>query len=346
MTSINTSWGPPGTDQHGWTLERHIVERMRTTPHATGEFTQLFQQIALAGKIIASRVNQAGLAGMLGVTGAVNIQGEQVQRLDEFANRTIIRSVEAGGHVGLMASEEVDDPIPIPPGYPVGKYVLLFDPLDGSSNIDVNVSIGTIFSIHRRITPSNASPTIADCLQPGYKQVAAGYIIYGSSTMLVYTSGEGVHGFTLDPSVGEFFLSHENIRIPARGSIYSINEGNEANWHEGTRNWVKWLKTPDKANGRPYSQRYVGSLVADFHRTLLKGGVFAYPGDKKNKNGKLRLLYEAAPCAMIAEAAGGAASTGKQRILDIPATELHQRVPLIIGSHDDVADAVEMVKND
>ncbi len=342
MTSTNTSWGPAGADQHGWTLERHIVERMRTTPHATGEFTQLFQQIALAGKIIASRVNQAGLAGMLGVTGAVNVQGEQVQRLDEFANRTIIRSVEAGGHVGLMASEEVDDPIPIPPGYPVGKYVLLFDPLDGSSNIDVNVSIGTIFSIHRRITTDN-KPTIADCLQPGYKQVAAGYIIYGSSTMLVYTSGEGVHGFTLDPSVGEFFLSHENIRIPSRGSIYSINEGNEANWHDGTRNWVKWLKTPDKANGRPYSQRYVGSLVADFHRTLLKGGVFAYPGDKKNKNGKLRLLYEASPCAMIAEAAGGAATTGHERILDIVPTELHQRVPLYIGSHDDVADAIEMV---
>lgn len=345
MTSYNTSWGPPGIDQHGWTLERHIVERMRATPHATGEFTQLFQQIALAGKIIASRVNQAGLAGMLGVTGAVNVQGEQVQRLDEFANRTIIRSVEAGGHVGLMASEEVDDPIPIPPGYPVGKYVLMFDPLDGSSNIDVNVSIGTIFSIHRRIS-TDTKPTLADCLQPGYKQVAAGYIIYGSSTMLVYTSGEGVHGFTLDPSVGEFFLSHENIRVPARGSIYSINEGNEHSWHEGTRNWVKSLKTPDKANGRPYTQRYVGSLVGDFHRTLLKGGVFAYPGDQKNPKGKLRLLYEASPCAMIAEAAGGAASTGKERILDIVPTELHQRVPLFIGSHDDVADAVEMVSKD
>jgi len=342
MSSFNPSWGPPSADQHGWTLERHIVERMRTTPHATGEFTQLFQQIALAGKIIASRVNQAGLAGMLGVTGAVNVQGEQVQRLDEFANRTIIRSVEAGGHVGLMASEEVDDPIAIPPGYPVGKYVLLFDPLDGSSNIDVNVSIGTIFSIHRRLV-LNEMPTIRDCLQPGYKQVAAGYIVYGSSTMLVYTSGEGVHGFTLDPSVGEFFLSHENIRIPARGHIYSINEGNEHNWHEGTRRWVKWLKTPDRVQGRPYSQRYVGSLVADFHRTLLKGGVFAYPGDKQNLNGKLRLLYEASPCAMIAEAAGGAASTGTERILDLIPTELHQRVPLYIGSRDDVADAVKMV---
>lgn len=314
---------------------------MRSTPHATGEFTQLFQQITLAGKIIASRVKQAGLADMLGVTGAINVQGEQVQRLDEFANATIIRSVEAGGHVGLMASEEVDDPISIPPGYTVGKYVLLFDPLDGSSNIDVNVSIGTIFSIHRRVTDDK--PSLKDCLQPGYKQVAAGYIIYGSSTMLVYTSGEGVHGFTLDPSVGEFFLSHENIRIPSRGSVYSINEGNESNWHDGTRNWVKWLKTPDKANGRPYSQRYVGSLVADFHRTLLKGGVFAYPGDKKNPNGKLRLLYEAAPCAMLAEAAGGAASTGKERILDLVPTELHQRVPLYIGSHDDVADAIEMI---
>lgn len=345
MTSTNTSWGPAGADQHGWTLERHIVERMRSTPHATGEFTQLFHQITLAAKIIASRVNQAGLAGMLGVTGDVNVQGEQVQRLDEFANRTIIRSVEAGGHVGLMASEENEEVISIPPGYPVGKYVLLFDPLDGSSNIDVNVSIGTIFSIHRRITTDN-KPKLSDCLQPGYKQVAAGYVIYGSSTMLVYTSGEGVHGFTLDPSVGEFFLSHENIRIPARGSIYSINEGNEHTWHEGTRKWVKWLKTPDKAAGRPYTQRYVGSLVADFHRTLLKGGVFAYPADQKNPNGKLRLLYEASPCAMIAEAAGGAASTGKERILDIVPTELHQRVPLYIGSHDDVADAIELASAD
>lgn len=329
-------------DEKGWTLERHILEEQRLHKDATGELTRLFQQIALAGKIIGSRVNQAGLAGVLGVTGETNVQGETVQKLDVFANRTLIHCLEAGGQVCLMASEEVDDPIPIPTQYPRGKYILMFDPLDGSSNIDVNISIGTIFSVHKRISEGE-KPGVADCLQPGYKQVAAGYVIYGSSTMFVYTTGRRVHGFTLDPSVGEFFLSHPDLRIPERGAIYSVNEGNEAKWDEKVRSWVKHLKTTDKASGRPYSARYVGTLVGDFHRTLLKGGIFAYPADNKNPHGKLRLLYEASPLAFVAAAAGGDASTGKERILDVQPTELHQRVPLYIGSKADVADAVKMI---
>ena len=323
---------------YGWTLERHILEQQRTVEGATGEFTKLFQQLALAGKIIASRVNQAGLVDVLGVTGETNVQGEQVQKLDEFANQALIRVLEAGGQVCLMASEEVEDPIPIPTKFPRGKYVLMFDPLDGSSNIDVNISIGTIFSVHQRVTDSDAEPALSDCLQPGYKQVAAGYIIYGSSTMFVYTTGQSVHGFTLDPTVGEFFLSHPNIQMPKRGKIYSVNEGNAAKWSDDVRAWVDDFKISDEDRGRPYSGRYIGTLVADFHRTLLKGGIFGYPADNKNPNGKLRLLYEGAPMAMIAKAAGGDASTGTQKILDITPTELHQRVPLYIGSADDVAE--------
>jgi fructose-1,6-bisphosphatase I len=339
--SIVHSWGPPPTGAlPGTTLDRHILERQRQTPNATGDFTALFQQIALAGKIINSRVRQAGLANILGLTGQTNVQGEQVQKLDEIANTVMVRSCEAGGHLCLMASEESEEPIRIPEQYPTGKYVLLFDPLDGSSNIDVNISIGTIFSIHRRVTVGKHG-NIADCIQRGSAQVAAGYILYGSSTMLVYTTGDGVHGFTYDPSAGEFFLSHENIRIPSRGNTYSINEGNQSRWTEGTRRWVDYLKTPDKETGRPYNARYVGSMVADVHRTLLKGGVFAYPADQKSPKGKLRLLYEAAPMALILEAAGGAASDGSKRILDIQPTELHQRTPLLLGSREDVALAEE-----
>jgi fructose-1,6-bisphosphatase I len=331
------------SEHYGSPLDRFLLERQRAFPDARGEFTQLFQQLALAGKIIASRVNQAGLAGLLGHTGKVNVQGETVQKLDEFANRTLIRCLEAGGQVCLMASEEVDDPIPIPTRYPMGRYVLMFDPLDGSTNIDVNISIGTIFSVHRRISEEQ-QPSLADCLQPGRRQVAAGYIIYGSSCMFVFTSGDGVHGFTLDPSVGEFFLSHPDIRMPERGRTYSVNEGNESVWTDKVRSWVDWLKTPDKASGRPYSGRYIGTLVADFHRTLLKGGVFAYPADVKNVSGKLRLLYEAAPMAMLAEQAGGLASSGSGPILDIVPKQLHERVPLYIGSKLDVEDALARVR--
>ena len=238
------------------------------------------------------------------------------------------------GHLCVMASEESENIIPIPDGSKRGKYVLMFDPLDGSSNIDVNASIGTIFSIHRKITKDHEDGSLEDCLQKGCDQIAAGYFIYGSSTMMVYTTGNGVHGFTLDPSLGEFLLSHENIRTPSRGKIYSINEGNVHSWDGGTRRYIDYLKEDRKDRGHPYSLRYIGSLVADFHRNLLKGGIFLYPGPK----GKLRLLYEASPLAMIVEQAGGAASTGEQRILDVQPTSLHQRVPLIIGSREDIAE--------
>ena len=329
-------------DTLGWTLERFMLERQRTAPEASGEFTRLFQQLSVAGKIITSRVRKAGLADVLGVTGETNVQGEAVQKLDVLANDILIHVLQAGGQVCLLASEEVEDPIPIPTRFPRGKYVVMFDPLDGSSNIDVNASIGTIFSIHRRISEGD-EPGLADCLQPGYKQVAAGYVIYGSSTMFVYTTGkDGVHGFTFDPTVGEFLLSHPDIRIPERGKIYSVNEGNRHRWDPAVRNWVDWLKTPGDP-GRPYGHRYIGSLVSDFHRTLLKGGVFAYPADQGNPSGKLRLLYEASPMAMLAVAAGGDASTGTEPILKLQPKELHQRVPLFIGSKLDVADAVNQI---
>ena len=343
MSEATHSIGPSAADEVGWTLDRHILERQRRISGATGDFTGLFQAIALACRVIASKVQKAGLADVLGATGAVNVQGETVQKLDELANKVLVRCVEAGGHVCVMASEENEEIIPIPAQYPHGKYVLMFDPLDGSSNIDVNISIGTIFSIHRRITASGPG-TAADCMQVGTKQVAAGYVIYGSSTMLVYTTGDGVHGFTLDPLIGEFFLSHENIRIPARASTYSINEGNTSKWSAGVKAWIDLLKTNDAPGGKPYGLRYVGTLVADFHRTLLRGGVFAYPADASASEGKLRLLYEASPMAFIAEAAGGAASTGAQRVLEVEPTSLHQRVPLFIGSKDDVALAEQMLR--
>lgn len=337
------SWGPPNSDQLGWTLDRHILERQRGTPGATGDFTGLFQSIALAGRMIAARVHKAGLSDVLGRVGATNVQGEDVQKLDVLANQIMIRCCEAGGHVCVMASEENEDTIPIPLQYPQGKYVLMFDPLDGSSNIDVCMSIGTIFSIHRRVTKGGPG-TAQDCLQKGTQQVAAGYILYGSSTVLVYTTGVGVHGFTLDPLVGEFFLSHENIRVPVRGSTYSVNEGNTIRWDRRVRDWVSWLKSSEAPGGKPYGQRYIGTLVADFHRTLLKGGVFAYPADDKSPDGKLRLLYECAPMAFIAEAAGGAASTGTGRVLEVEPKTLHDRVPLFIGSKDDVADAERFIR--
>jgi len=342
MATMPPSEIPPATTEMvGTTLDRHILQRQRAHPNATGDFTGLFQQISLAAKIIASRVKKAGLAGVLGLTGETNVQGEQVQKLDELANSTLIKCVEGGGHVCVIASEELEECVSVSPELS-GKYVLLMDPLDGSSNIDVNISIGTVFSVHRRVTVGRHGG-LADCLQRGSAQVAAGYVIYGSSTMLVYTTGDGVHGFTLDPTVGEFFLSHENIRLPKRGKTYSINEGNYSRWDERVRKWVDWIKTPDGETGRPYGSRYVGTLVADFHRTLLKGGVFAYPADSKNQSGKLRLLYEAAPLAFVAEAAGGAATTGSERVLDVVPTVLHQRVPLFIGSRDDVADAARFL---
>ena len=331
------SIGSSGDSPFGMTLERHLLERQRQMPEATGDFTGLFQQISLASKIIGSRVSKAGLSGILGRAGRTNVQGEEVQKLDLFANNTIVNTVEAGGHVCVMGSEEVEQPIPVPSQYPQGKYVLQFDPLDGSGNIDINASIGTIFSIHRRVTEDGTPGTLADLLQRGRDIIAAGYVIYGSSNMMVYSTGEAVDGFTYDPGVGEFFLSHPRIRIPERGGIYSINEGNYHNWDAGIQRWTEWIKTPGE-NKKAYRLRYIGAMVADLHRTLLRGGVFAYPHDVKNRKGKLRLLYEANPMAFLVEAAGGAASDGAQRILDIEPRELHQRTPVYMGSTEDVAD--------
>ncbi|RMH73724.1 MAG: class 1 fructose-bisphosphatase [Gemmatimonadetes bacterium] len=322
------------------TLERHIIEQERRFPGATGQFSGLMYSLTLAAKIVQKEVRRAGIVNILGRLGRQNIQGEEVQKLDVYAHRAIFEALDHTGHLCVMASEEVDEIIPIPKKFPVGKYVLNFDPLDGSSNIDANVSIGTIFSVHRRVTPEGTPGTKEDVIQPGYKQVAAGYVLYGSSTMFVYTTGLGVHGFTLDPSLGEFVLSHENIQISDDKKIYSVNEGNYHSWDEGVQRFVDYVKTPDKATRRPYSARYIGSLVADFHRNLLYGGIFMYPGSKSKPQGKLRLLYEAAPLAFIAEQAGGRASNGYQDIMKIEPTELHQRVPLFIGTKSDV-DLVE-----
>ena len=322
------------------TVQQHILDEERMHPEATGDFTALMTSLTLAAKIISREVNKAGLVTILGATGEINLHGDSVQKLDIFAQDTICRAMSHNGHLCAMASEESEDIIPLPADSKKGKYVLMFDPLDGSSNIDVNASIGTIFSIHRKVSKNGENGALEDCLQKGSDQVAAGYFIYGSSTMMVYTTGNGVHGFTLDPSLGEFLLSHESIRTPARGKIYSINEGNMHSWDAGTRRYIEFVKEDRKDRGHPYSLRYIGSLVADFHRNLLKGGIFLYPGPK----GKLRLLYEASPLAMIVEQAGGAATTGAQRILDVQPTSLHQKVPLIIGTRDDVAEYTQFYK--
>ncbi|MGB9773728.1 MAG: class 1 fructose-bisphosphatase [Bacteroidota bacterium] len=324
------------------TLERHIIEGEHQHPEATGEFTALLSDLALAAKLVWREVTKAGLVDILGTTGRTNIQGEVVKKLDAFADETIYKMMDHGGHLCVMASEEHEDILQIPPQYPKGKYVLLYDPLDGSANIDANITIGTIFGIHRRISPAGDG-TMEDCLQPGKKMVAAGYILYGSSTMFVYSTGGGVHGFTLDPSVGEFILSHENMMMPKKGNTYSVNEGNWHKWDDTVKRFVRYLKEYDPATGRPYSLRYIGTLVADFHRTLLYGGIFMYPPDKEHPEGKLRLNYEAAPLAFIAEQAGGAASNGTKRILDIAPKQLHQRTPLFIGSSEEVALAEKFV---
>ncbi|MCI5140311.1 MAG: class 1 fructose-bisphosphatase [Candidatus Electrothrix sp. ATG1] len=323
----------------GITVSRQIMDSQQTHPEATGELTGLLSELIVAAKIISAEVNMAGLAGILGQSGKTNVQGEEVQKLDDFANRTLKRRMEQCGYVCIMGSEEDDGVIPVLDGYE-GKYTLAFDPLDGSSNIDVNVSIGTIFSVHRRKSEGKQGE-MSDLLQKGSEQVAAGYIIYGSSTVLVYTTGDGVHGFTLDPSVGEFFLSHPDITIPEQAKYYSINEAYSRYWYDETRDYIDKLKEMDEQGERSYSLRYIGSLVSDFHRNLVKGGVFLYPRDKKSTDkpdGKLRLLYEAAPLAMIAEQAGGMAITDDgRRILDIEPTDLHQRVALVIGSRNEVA---------
>ena len=321
------------------TFYRHIIEEERKLPEATGQLSDLLSDIALSCKVISLEVTRAGLIDILGFTGQVNVQGEEVKKLDDYSNEIMMHTLKLGGHTCALGSEEIDDFIPIEAKYGEkilqNKYIVHFDPLDGSSNIDANISIGTIFSIYKRVSKEGPG-TLEDCLQRGVEQIAAGYCVYGSSTILVYTTGNGVYGFTLDPSVGEFLLSHNNIKIPKKSKIYSTNEGNYSKWDKGIQNYVNYVKETDKETGRPYSSRYVGSLVADFHRNLLYGGIFMYPADNKNKNGKLRLMYEANPLSFVVEQAGGRSTNGKDRILEITPTALHQRVPLFIGSEEDV----------
>jgi fructose-1,6-bisphosphatase I len=316
------------------TIERFIIEQERQHPEATGQLSGILYDIALAAKMIVNKVRNAGLADILGSAGEQNVQGEIQQKLDVFANETIVKAMDHSGRLCGMASEEEAEIIPIPDRFRCGKYCLLFDPLDGSSNIDVNVPVGTIFSILQK-TGRGKHATLADFLQPGSQQVAAGYVIYGSSTMMVYTTGQGVHGFTLDPSIGEFLLSHPNIRTPDTGRYLSVNDSYEQFWEAPVKQLMRRYRALE-GDRQALSVRYVGSLVADFHRNLLGGGVFCYPDNARAPRGKLRLMYEANPLAFVVEQAGGAAIDGTQRILDIQPTELHQRVPLYIGSKNDV----------
>ena len=326
------------------TIERFIIEQEKLHPEATGELSGLLYDLALAAKMIANKVRSAGLADILGATDLENIQGETQQKLDVLANEIIVKAVDHGGRLCAMASEEEPGIIDIPENFRCGKYCLLFDPLDGSSNIDVNVPVGTIFSVLRKITRGSRGE-MEDMLQPGRRQVAAGYVIYGSSTMLVYTTGQGAHGFTLDPSLGEFLLSHPNIRIPDVGRYLSVNDSYQSQWEPAVQELMRHYRGQD-GKRQPMNTRYVGSLVADFHRNLLGGGLFAYPANRKNKRGKLRLLYEANPLSFIVEQAGGASTDGSQRVLDIHPTELHQRTPLFIGSKNDVDAAKAVLAGD
>lgn len=317
-------------------LSRFIIEKQAAHPTATGEFSVLLTQIGLVGKIMAHDLRRAGLIDVLGTTGTTNVQGEIVKKLDQIANETFVRVFEQSGLVCALASEEMEKPLQLPQHWPHGKYMLIFDPLDGSSNTDVNMPLGAVFSVLRH-DGKGRLPVHEELLRKGTEQVAAGYLLYGSSTMLVFTVGQGTHGFTLDPSIGEYLLSHEQIRIPARGKVYAVNEGNYGKWTAGTQEYVDYVKGHDKATGRPYSTRYSGCLVADLHRILLTGGIFLYPSEIEKPEGKLRLMYEANPLAMVVEQAGGKASTGTMRVLDIQPKELHQRAPLIIGSAEDVS---------
>ncbi len=312
------------------TLERYILDQERIHPEATGELTNLLYDVALAAKLIAAQIRRAGLVNILGTAGATNVQGEEQQKLDVWANETMKNALNRTGRICAMASEEDEELIPVPDDVVPGKYVVLFDPLDGSSNIDVNAAVGTIFSIYKRLS-SDGHGTLADLLQPGHQQVAAGYVIYGSSVMMVYSAGHGVHGFTLDPTIGEFLLSNPMMQMPRTAHYYSVNESNFQRWSKGVQAAVRGFKGEDPERMRPKNSRYIGSLVADFHRNLIKGGIFLYPADTKNPRGKLRLLYECAPMAFLAEAAGGAATDGRNRILDLVPGALHERVPLVVG---------------
>ncbi|WP_316840026.1 class 1 fructose-bisphosphatase [Pedobacter gandavensis] len=314
------------------TLGQFIIEKQADFSYAKGELSRLLRDIGIAAKIVNREVNKAGLVDILGDAGTVNIQGEGQKKLDVFANIQFISALTSGGECCIVATEEEDEFVRIDsPVSKNAKYIVCIDPLDGSSNIDCNVAVGTIFSIYRRKSVEGEA-TLADVLQKGTQQVAAGYVIYGSSTMLVYTTGKGVNGFTLDPSIGEFCLSHPNMRIPEGGNIYSLNEGNYVHFPEGVKKYLKYVQVHDEETNRPYTSRYIGSMVGDIHRNLIKGGIYIYPTTAKSPNGKLRLLYECNPMAFIVEQAGGTASDGFNRILDIEPTELHQRSSIFIGS--------------
>lgn len=324
------------------TLDEFTIQETRKFPQATGELSALLRDIGLACKLINKQVLKAGLVDILGKHGATNVQGEEQMKLDIYADETLINVLRNSADCAGIASEENDDFISFDDEWSVNsKYVVLFDPLDGSSNIDVNAPIGTIFSIYRRVSELGKPCTAADFLQPGNKLMAAGYVIYGSSTMMVYATKASINGFTLEPSIGEFCLSHPDMKCPEKGKIYSINQGNTVKYHEGTKNFLNYCMESNKEEGRPYSQRYIGSMVADMHRTLIKGGIFMYPADKSNPNGKLRLQYECNPMAFLVEAAGGIASTGYSNVLEVTPTELHQRVPIYIGSKNMVTKALE-----
>ena len=321
------------------TLDEFTLQQLRNFPKATGELSRLLREIGLAAKRVNVEVNKAGLVDILGDEGTTNVQGEEVKKLDVYANNQLIGVLKHGISCAGIGSEELDEiEIFDDELSNQSKYVCLFDPLDGSSNIDVNVSIGTIFSIYRRVTPLGTPCSMEDFLQPGRKQVAAGYIVYGSSTMMVYATRRGVNGFTLDPSIGEFSLSHPNIQCPKDGKIYSVNHGNFFQYNESVKKYIDACQKKVKATGGPYTQRYIGSMVSDVHRNLIKGGIFMYPGTTDKPNGKLRLLYECNPFAFIVEVAGGKATNGEQRILDIVPTELHQRCPFFIGSENMMAE--------
>ncbi len=327
------------------TIEGHILSGQADFPDASGVLTSLLYDLALAGKLIASRTTRAGLADVIGEEGYKNIQGEDVKKLDVYAHNTICRLNRHTGRLAVMASEEAENLIEIPEPYERGKYVLLFDPLDGSSNIEFNVSVGTIFAIYRRKTKSGAG-TLEDVLQKGADIVAGGYMVYGSSTMLVYSTGNGVNGFTLDPNIGEFLLSHPDVKLPDNPKYYSVNQGYEKYWTDGIKRYTRWLQGEEGAE-RSLSLRYIGSMVADVHRTLFGGGVFYYPADKKDPrkpSGKLRLLYEAVPMGYLIEQAGGYASTGRGPILEVQPEALHQRTPVFVGNRYLVEKAEEFIK--
>ncbi|WP_412986539.1 class 1 fructose-bisphosphatase [Pontimicrobium sp. IMCC45349] len=330
--------------QKNQTLGEFIIENQASFKYTSGELSRLINSLRLAAKVVNHEVNKAGLVDIIGAAGDTNIQGEDQQKLDVYANEKFIQTLTKRNIVCGIASEEEDHYVSInsQDENHQNKYVVLIDPLDGSSNIDVNVSVGTIFSIYRRVTPIGTPVTMEDFLQKGSEQVAAGYIIYGTSTMLVYTTGDGVNGFTLNPAIGTFYLSHPNMQFPENGKIYSVNEGNYIHFPQGIKDYIKYCQ--EEEGDRPYTSRYIGSLVSDFHRNMIKGGIYMYPKSSKNSNGKLRLLYECNPMAFLAEQANGKASDGFNRIMDIEPTELHQRVPFLCGSKNMVEKAEEFMQ--